>query len=131
MMTTQGIGIRRPGLLVLIGLLCAGMASVVPAAPLASQTEAQAFRRAQETEVVQALDLEPVRARLASLGLDRAEVEAAIARMDADELAQLSAHAERIEAGSMDATGWVIAAVILAFVWILARYSTWWGWTRP
>ena len=129
MKTTRYAGNRRLILYVLGAVLLAGMLPALSAAPVASQTQEQAIRRERQAEVAQVLDLEPVRARLASLGLDREEIEAAMARMDADQLAELAAHAERIEAGSVDATGWVIAAVVLAFIWILARYTTWWGWS--
>lgn len=130
MKTTRYPGNPGPILCVLGAVLLAGMVPALSAAPVASQTQAQAIRRAQEAELAQVLDLQPVRERLAALGLERDEIEAAIARMDADQLAELSAHAERIEAGSVDATGWVIVAVILAFIWILARYTTWWGWSH-
>ena len=121
---------RGPMCCMLAAALLAGAVPAVSAAPVASQTQAQAVRSAQEARLVQTLDLQPVRERLAAMGLGRQEIEAAIARMDADQLAELSAHADRIEAGGVDATGWVIAAVVLAFIWILARYTTWTGWSR-
>ncbi len=120
---------KRLGRGVLLVVFAAVWAAVLPAeaAPVASQTHAQVVRQARRAEVSAALDLQPVRERLEAMGMSRAEIETRLSRMDDEELRELADRAAELDSGG-DATAIITVGLILAFLWVLIRYTDMWNW---
>jgi len=111
---------------VALSFLIGVMPAVSTGATLPSQAEDS--RSLYVGRIQAALAQEELAGRLADLGLSSQEISQRLDRIPTAELAVLAAQADQVNAGG-NGTAILIAIGVIAFIWILIRYTdldNWW-----